>query len=283
MYRAGAVERPDLSVPDLGDERDKVAERERSRARPPSSSRSLRSASRSSAFPCARAGRPRAVLVQAVQIGDGGDEPRVDELPGELLAEPLDVERLVPGEMADDPLALRGAAKPRAAARRGVALRPPRYAPLSRPRTSSSRMSLERPRPARSCSRRTRPKLIAQVVERDLPHYDPAISERSVESMNAFAWDMKLLDARSLMTGWSRPSSANSGVELPDHDDSFLGRRHSAGEGPACRRTYRRRYTPNHFRGARDHRPARRQPAGRASASVQKYHSPREVLMGVRS
>ena len=45
----------------------------------------------------------------------------------------------------------------------------------------------------------------------------------------------------------------------------------------------RRRYTPNHLRGARDHRPARRQPAARASASVQKYRSPREVLMRVRS
>ena len=37
-------------------------------------------------------------------------------------------------------------------------------------------------------------KLIAQVVERDLPYYDPTISERSVESMNAFARDMGLLD-----------------------------------------------------------------------------------------
>ena len=37
-------------------------------------------------------------------------------------------------------------------------------------------------------------KLIAQVVERDLPYYDPAISERSVESMNGFARDMRLLD-----------------------------------------------------------------------------------------
>ena len=37
-------------------------------------------------------------------------------------------------------------------------------------------------------------KLIAQVVERDLPYYDPAISERSVQSMNAFARDMRLLD-----------------------------------------------------------------------------------------
>ena len=37
-------------------------------------------------------------------------------------------------------------------------------------------------------------KLIAQVVERDLPYYDPTISERSVESMNAFARDMGFLD-----------------------------------------------------------------------------------------
>ena len=37
-------------------------------------------------------------------------------------------------------------------------------------------------------------KLIAQVVERDLPYYDPAISERSVQSMNAFARDMRSLD-----------------------------------------------------------------------------------------
>ena len=32
------------------------------------------------------------------------------------------------------------------------------------------------------------------MVERDLPYYDPAISESSVESMNAFARDMRLLD-----------------------------------------------------------------------------------------
>ena len=39
----------------------------------------------------------------------------------------------------------------------------------------------------------------------------------------------------------------------------------------------------HHLRGARDHRPALRQPAARASASVQKYRSPREVLIRVRS
>ena len=32
------------------------------------------------------------------------------------------------------------------------------------------------------------------MVERDLPYYDPAISERSVESMNGFARDMRSLD-----------------------------------------------------------------------------------------
>ena len=37
-------------------------------------------------------------------------------------------------------------------------------------------------------------KLIAQVVERDLPYYDPAISENLVEGMNAFALDMGILD-----------------------------------------------------------------------------------------
>ena len=37
-------------------------------------------------------------------------------------------------------------------------------------------------------------KLIAQVVERDLPYYDPAISEGFVESMNAFARDMGFLN-----------------------------------------------------------------------------------------
>ena len=37
-------------------------------------------------------------------------------------------------------------------------------------------------------------KLIAQVVERDLPYYDPAISEDLVEGMNAFALDMGILD-----------------------------------------------------------------------------------------
>ena len=36
--------------------------------------------------------------------------------------------------------------------------------------------------------------LIAQVVERDLPFYDPAISEGLVEGMNAFALDMGILD-----------------------------------------------------------------------------------------
>ena len=37
-------------------------------------------------------------------------------------------------------------------------------------------------------------KLIARVVERDLPFYDPAISEGFVEGMNAFALDMGILD-----------------------------------------------------------------------------------------
>lgn len=37
-------------------------------------------------------------------------------------------------------------------------------------------------------------KLIARVVERDLPYYDPAISESFVEGMNAFALDMGILD-----------------------------------------------------------------------------------------
>ena len=37
-------------------------------------------------------------------------------------------------------------------------------------------------------------KLIAQVVERDLPFYDPAISEDLVDGMNAFALDMGILD-----------------------------------------------------------------------------------------
>lgn len=38
-------------------------------------------------------------------------------------------------------------------------------------------------------------KLIARVVERDLPFYDPAISESFVEGMNAFALDMGILDS----------------------------------------------------------------------------------------
>ena len=38
-------------------------------------------------------------------------------------------------------------------------------------------------------------KLIARVVERDLPFYDPAISEGLVEGMNAFALDMGILDS----------------------------------------------------------------------------------------
>ena len=37
-------------------------------------------------------------------------------------------------------------------------------------------------------------KLIARVVERDLPFYDPAISESFVDGMNAFALDMGILD-----------------------------------------------------------------------------------------
>ena len=37
-------------------------------------------------------------------------------------------------------------------------------------------------------------RLIARVVERDLPYYDPAIPERLVEGMNAFALDMGILD-----------------------------------------------------------------------------------------
>ena len=39
----------------------------------------------------------------------------------------------------------------------------------------------------------------------------------------------------------------------------------------------------HHVRAARDQRPALRQPDARASASVQKYRSPREVLIRVRS
>ena len=38
-------------------------------------------------------------------------------------------------------------------------------------------------------------KLIARVVERDLPFYDPAISESFVDGMNAFALDMGILDS----------------------------------------------------------------------------------------
>ena len=37
-------------------------------------------------------------------------------------------------------------------------------------------------------------KLIARVVERDLPYYDPAIPETLVEGLNAFALDMGILD-----------------------------------------------------------------------------------------
>ncbi len=38
-------------------------------------------------------------------------------------------------------------------------------------------------------------KLIARVVERDLPFYDPAIPEGFVDGMNAFALDMGILDS----------------------------------------------------------------------------------------
>ena len=38
-------------------------------------------------------------------------------------------------------------------------------------------------------------KLIARVVERDLPFYDPAISEGFMDGMNAFALDMGILDS----------------------------------------------------------------------------------------
>jgi ABC-type nitrate/sulfonate/bicarbonate transport system substrate-binding protein len=36
--------------------------------------------------------------------------------------------------------------------------------------------------------------LIAELIRRDLPYYDPAISERSVHGMNAFARDVGILD-----------------------------------------------------------------------------------------
>ena len=51
-------------------------------------------------------------------------------------------------------------------------------------------------------------KLIARVVERDLPYYDPAIPEGFVEGMNRFALDMGILDRavpyeRVVATGFS--------------------------------------------------------------------------------
>ena len=39
----------------------------------------------------------------------------------------------------------------------------------------------------------TEAELIAELVERDLPHYDPSISEHVVTSMNRFAQDIGLL------------------------------------------------------------------------------------------
>jgi ABC-type nitrate/sulfonate/bicarbonate transport system substrate-binding protein len=36
--------------------------------------------------------------------------------------------------------------------------------------------------------------LIAELIRRDLPYYDPAISEKTVRGMNAFARDVGILD-----------------------------------------------------------------------------------------
>ena len=65
----------------------------------------------------------------------------------------------VRGGMARNPRSTtrsRSWSPPRGSSRSAPTIRPPRYAPLSQPRTSSSTMSLARPRSARSCSRRTR-------------------------------------------------------------------------------------------------------------------------------
>ena len=35
--------------------------------------------------------------------------------------------------------------------------------------------------------------IIAELIRRDLPYYDPAISEQAVSAMNRFAQDVKLL------------------------------------------------------------------------------------------
>jgi NitT/TauT family transport system substrate-binding protein len=57
--------------------------------------------------------------------------------------------------------------------------------------------------------------LIAELIERDLPYYDPVISKSSVESMNAFARRMGLLEAHvpyesvvavASSAGWSAPA-----------------------------------------------------------------------------
>jgi NitT/TauT family transport system substrate-binding protein len=57
--------------------------------------------------------------------------------------------------------------------------------------------------------------LIAELIERDLPYYDPAISKSSVDSMNAFARRMGLLEANvpyedvvavASSAGWTTPA-----------------------------------------------------------------------------
>ena len=54
--------------------------------------------------------------------------------------------------------------------------------------------------------------LIAELVRRDLPYYDPTIPPEKVASMNRFAQDIGLLKAPAPMTRWSPSSTAAFGT-----------------------------------------------------------------------
>jgi len=53
--------------------------------------------------------------------------------------------------------------------------------------------------------------LIAELIRRDLPYYDAAISESFVAGMNAFARDAGILKDSPVIATWSRRNSRRFG------------------------------------------------------------------------
>lgn len=106
----------------------------------------------------------------------------------------LDVRR------GDGPPAARGYTFPAfVATDRGIAEQPDEVAAAVRAIVSAQRMLKADPSRATAVGETRFPaqeaSLIAELIERDLPYYDPSISEDAVEQMNRFARQMGLLDA----------------------------------------------------------------------------------------